>query len=115
MCTGPGRSSVPVVASGCRPADGRLARTGGTMLADHAAMPVLAVTDLDRARAFYEGTLGFSSGPEVPEGVLYRTSNGGFLVYPSAYAGTNKATAISIQLSADAFDTEVAALRTAGI
>ncbi|GEK23414.1 VOC family protein [Cellulomonas xylanilytica] len=85
------------------------------MLADHAAMPVLAVTDLDRARAFYEGTLGFSSGPEVPEGVLYRTSNGGFLVYPSAYAGTNKATAISFQLSADAFDTEVAALRTAGI
>ena len=62
------------------------------MLADHAAIPVLAVTDLDRAREFYEGTLGFSSGPEVPDGVIYRTSNGGFLVYPSAYAGTNKAT-----------------------
>ena len=39
------------------------------MLADHAAIPVLAVTDLDRAREFYEGTLGFTSGPEVPDGV----------------------------------------------
>jgi len=36
-------------------------------------------------------------------------------VYPSAYAGTNKATGISFQLSADAFDSEVAALRAAGI
>ena len=40
------------------------------MLADHAAIPVLAVTDLDRAREFYEGTLGFTSGPEVPDGVI---------------------------------------------
>ena len=85
------------------------------MLADHAAIPVLAVTDLDRARAFYEGTLGFTSGPPVPDGVLYGTSNGGFLVYPSAYAGTNKATAISFQLSAEAFDSEISALRDAGV
>jgi catechol 2,3-dioxygenase-like lactoylglutathione lyase family enzyme len=85
------------------------------MLSDHAAIPVLAVTDIERARAFYEGTLGFSSAGDVPDGVLYRTSNGGFLVYPSAYAGTNKATAISFQLSGDAFDSEVAALRAAGV
>lgn len=85
------------------------------MLSDHAAIPVLAVTDMERARAFYEGTLGFSSAGDVPDGLLYRTSNGGFLVYPSAYAGTNKATAISFQLSGDAFDSEVAALRAAGV
>ena len=85
------------------------------MLSDHSAIPVLAVTDMERARAFYEGTLGFSSEGDVPDGVVYRTSNGGFLVYPSAYAGTNRATAISFQLSADAFDTEVDALRAAGI
>ena len=54
------------------------------MLSDHASMPVLAVTDLERARAFYEGTLGFTSAGEVPDGVVYSTSNGGFLVYPSA-------------------------------
>ncbi|WP_421733731.1 VOC family protein [Cellulomonas sp.] len=85
------------------------------MLADHAAIPVLAVTDMERARAFYEGTLGFTSAGEVPDGVVYGTSNGGFLVYPSAYAGTNKATAMSFQLSGDAFDAEVAALRAAGV
>ena len=85
------------------------------MLADHTAIPVLAVTDLDRARAFYEGTLGFTPTDGAPEGVIYRTANGGFLVYPSGYAGTNKATAISFQLSGDDFDTEIAALRSSGI
>ena len=86
------------------------------MLSAHLAMPVLAVSDLDRARAFYEGTLGFAPAiDEVPEGVVYPTANGGFLVYPSSYAGTNKATAISFQIPGDAFDAEVAALRSAGI
>ncbi|WP_421741502.1 VOC family protein [Cellulomonas sp.] len=85
------------------------------MLSDHASMPVLAVTDMERARAFYEGTLGFTSAGEVPDGVVYGTSNGGFLVYPSAYAGTNRATAISFQLPTDAFDAEVDALRAAGV
>ncbi|WP_028046413.1 VOC family protein [Cellulomonas sp. URHE0023] len=86
------------------------------MLSAHPAIPVLAVTDLDRARAFYEGTLGFTArDEEIPEGVLYRSANGGFLVYPSSYAGTNKATAISFQVAGDAFDAEVAALRSAGV
>src|SRR4051794_4847093 len=86
------------------------------MLSAHLAMPVLAVTDVERARAFYEGTLGFRPGDEeVPEGVFYPTANGGFLVYPSSYAGTNKATAISFQIRGDAFADEVAALRAAGV
>lgn len=86
------------------------------MLSAHPAIPVLAVTDVERARAFYEGTLGFTPGDdEVPEGVLYTTANGGFLVYPSSYAGTNKATGISFQLPGDAFDSEVSALRSAGV
>jgi len=86
------------------------------MLSDHAAIPVLAVADLDRARAFYEGTLGFTSIGGVPEGgIIYGTSNGGFLVYPSAYAGSNKATGMGFQLTTDDFDAEVAALRAAGV
>ncbi|WP_231384038.1 VOC family protein [Cellulomonas sp. URHD0024] len=86
------------------------------MLSAHPAIPVLAVTDLERARAFYEGTLGFTPGnDEIPEGVLYSTATSGFLVYPSTYAGTNKATAISFQIPGDAFDAEVAALRSAGV
>ena len=85
------------------------------MLADHNAIPVLAVTDLERARAFYEGTLRLTSVGDVPEGVMYGTANGGLLVYPSAYAGTNKATGISFQVPESVFADEIAALRSAGV
>jgi catechol 2,3-dioxygenase-like lactoylglutathione lyase family enzyme len=85
------------------------------MLTDHTAIPVLAVADLDKARTFYEQTLGLPAPQVGPDGVVYRTASGGFLVYPSAYAGTNKATGISFQVATDAFDAEVDALRSAGV
>jgi catechol 2,3-dioxygenase-like lactoylglutathione lyase family enzyme len=85
------------------------------MLSDFAPVPTLAVSDLQRAREFYEGVLGFASVGDVADGVMYPSGNGKFLVYPSAYAGTNKATAMSLQLSAEAFDAEVAALREKGV
>lgn len=81
------------------------------MLGDHNPIPTLAVKDVQKARAFYEGVLGLSPSGEPPEGVVYRAGNSMFLVYPSAYAGTNKATAMSFQVPADKFDEEVAALR----
>lgn len=90
------------------------------MLSDHLAMPCLAVRDMDRAKQFYEGTLGFRSA-EVPgmdddtTGVVYATKDGGILVYPSQFAGTNKATAASFSIADEAFDAELAALRAAGI
>jgi catechol 2,3-dioxygenase-like lactoylglutathione lyase family enzyme len=85
------------------------------MLSDAKAIPVIAVSDLDRARGFYEGKLGFASTGPTPEGVMYGTASGEFLVYPSGFAGSNKATVISFQLDAGAFDSEVAALRSAGV
>ncbi|ACZ30417.1 Glyoxalase/bleomycin resistance protein/dioxygenase [Xylanimonas cellulosilytica DSM 15894] len=85
------------------------------MLTDHPAIPVLAVSDLDRARSFYEGTLGLPDPVAAAGGVVYRTASGGFLVYPSSYAGTNQATAISFQVPLDAFDAEIDALRSAGV
>jgi catechol 2,3-dioxygenase-like lactoylglutathione lyase family enzyme len=85
------------------------------MLSDFAPVPTLAVSDLQRAREFYEGVLGFASVADVADGVMYPSGNGSFLVYPSAYAGTNKATAMSFQLSAEAFDAEAAALREKGV
>jgi catechol 2,3-dioxygenase-like lactoylglutathione lyase family enzyme len=85
------------------------------MLADYQPIPAIAVKDLERARAFYEGTLGFSPAGDVPDGVIYPAGNSSFLVYPSAYAGTNKATAMSFQVAPDAFDAEVAALRSKGL
>ena len=85
------------------------------MLSDHSPVPTLAVSDVDRARRFYEGTLGFAPDGDSPEGVMYRSGGSRFLVYPSAFAGTNKATALSFAVPADAFDDEVAALRSAGV
>ncbi len=80
------------------------------MLSDYNAIPTLAVADLDKARAFYEGATG-----DVPEGVLYSAGSGSFLVYPSPFAGTNKATAVSFQVPPEAFDAEVEALRAKGV
>ena len=85
------------------------------MLSDHPAVPVLAVTDLDRARQFYEGTLGLSPQGDAAEGVMYRAGGVDLLVYPSSYAGTNKATAVSFAVPAAAFDDEIADLRRRGV
>jgi catechol 2,3-dioxygenase-like lactoylglutathione lyase family enzyme len=90
------------------------------MLSDHSPVPTLAVSDLERARGFYEGTLKLvperSPAEDNPaDGVVYTSGSGRILVYPSSYAGTNKATAVSFEVSGDAFDAEVDALRAAGI
>ncbi len=85
------------------------------MLSDVTAMPTLPTADLDRARAFYEGVLGFVPGDDLPEGVRYRAGHGAVLVYPSQYAGTNQATALGFEVDPDRFDEEVSALRAAGV
>ena len=85
------------------------------MLSDYSPVPALAVSDLQRARDFYEGVLGFSQLGDAPDGVMYGSGSGRFLVYPSAFAGTNKATAMSLQVPDEAFDAEVDALRSKGI
>ncbi|MFP5416651.1 MAG: VOC family protein [Actinomycetes bacterium] len=86
------------------------------MLADYAPIPTLAVTDLARAREFYEGVLHLTLQREIPdEGLLFGAGSGSILVYPSAFAGTNKATAMGFDVPASAFDAEVAALRAEGV
>ncbi|GAA4407827.1 VOC family protein [Fodinibacter luteus] len=85
------------------------------MLGDHDPIATLAVKDLDKAREFYEGVLGFTPRREVAEGVLYAAGSREFLVYPSSFAGTNRATALSFQVPGDQFDAEVQALRDNGI
>ena len=85
------------------------------MLSDFTAMPTLPTADLERAKAFYEGTLGFASGvSEMGEELFYKSGASGFLVYRSAYAGTNKATSMMFQVE-EGFDAEVARLRDAGV
>lgn len=85
------------------------------MLGDHDPIPTLAVKDVQTARDFYEGVLGFSPVGEPPEGVMYTSGKTTFFVYPSSFAGTNRATAMSFQIPSDRFDAEVAALREHGI
>jgi len=85
------------------------------MLSEFTPVPTLAVRNLEQARAFYEGVLGFTPVGDAPDGVMYRAGSSQILVYPSAYAGTNKATAVSFHVPGDAFDAEVAALRASGL
>ena len=66
------------------------------LLADHDAAVTLAVRDIDAAKKFYEGTLGLHPTPDQEEGSLsYQTAKATIFVYPSQYAGTNQATAVT--------------------
>lgn len=87
------------------------------MLSDYTPIPTIPAADLDKARAFYEETLGLSDGVEVieGEGVRYKCGASAFLLYPSQFAGTNQATAMAFQVEDGGFDAEVARLRDAGI
>lgn len=85
------------------------------MLSEYPAIPTLAVSDLQRAREFYEGVLGLSVKTELPEGVSYAAGPGTIFVYTSGYAGTNQATAVSFQLPTAAFNAEVDAVRAKGV
>lgn len=63
------------------------------MLPQRTVHPTLPVSDMDRAREFYEGKLGFNVFDENEEGVFYRAAEGTFLaLYPSSYAGANPGT-----------------------
>ncbi len=84
------------------------------MLKDGQVAATLGVSDMDRARKFYSGTLGFSTAQENPGAILYQAGKGtAFFVYWSEFAGTNKATAVTINV--DDFDGAVADLRAKGI
>jgi catechol 2,3-dioxygenase-like lactoylglutathione lyase family enzyme len=89
------------------------------MLGDKNVIATLAVADLQRARDFYENTLGLKQAPGMPEGadagaVAYQAGNSAVLVYQSEYAGTNQATAASWGVGDD-FDAIVEDLKNKGV
>jgi catechol 2,3-dioxygenase-like lactoylglutathione lyase family enzyme len=84
------------------------------MLGGKDAAAVLAVSDLQRARNFYENTLGLEAAQEAPGAILYRSGGSVVLVYPSEYAGTNKATAATWAVGDD-FDSIIEALKGKGV
>ena len=86
------------------------------MIGDHTPVTTLGVSDLQRARDFYEGVLGFEAWTEMmDQGITYQSGSGAIFVYTSEFASTNKATAMMFELPGDAFDTAVADLRSKGV
>ena len=85
------------------------------MLGEKNANATIAVSDIERAKKFYEGVLGLTlaeqSGPEV---LLYRTGGTRLMVYRSQYAGTNKATAATWTFGKDV-DAIVETLKARGV
>jgi catechol 2,3-dioxygenase-like lactoylglutathione lyase family enzyme len=64
------------------------------VLAAKEAMATVAVRDLEKAKRFYEGTLGLElTDSQEQEALTYRAGGTKLLVYRSQYAGSNKATA----------------------
>jgi catechol 2,3-dioxygenase-like lactoylglutathione lyase family enzyme len=85
------------------------------MLSQITPVPTLPTSDLSRARSFYEGTLGLTPEREGMGGVAYKCGGGLMFIYESAYAGTNKATAVNFDVPLSAFDEEIGTLRQKGI
>jgi catechol 2,3-dioxygenase-like lactoylglutathione lyase family enzyme len=83
------------------------------MLGKADATPMIAVTDLDRARKFYEGKLGLKEVDNFGEGFLLKSGDTKFSVYKSEFAGTNKATALNFDVHD--INSEVRELKDKGI
>ncbi|GAA0868869.1 VOC family protein [Brevundimonas basaltis] len=65
------------------------------MLKAHNSSAIIAVSDLDRAREFYGETLGLQqSGGGDDQPLTFSTGDTTLVVYPSEFAGTNKANAV---------------------
>jgi catechol 2,3-dioxygenase-like lactoylglutathione lyase family enzyme len=69
------------------------------MLGSSPAAATIAVSDIDRARKFYEETLGLQLKMEDPGAIMYGSGNTMVLVYPSQFAGTSQATVATWMVS----------------
>jgi catechol 2,3-dioxygenase-like lactoylglutathione lyase family enzyme len=78
------------------------------------AHATIAVSDLQRAKSFYQDVLGFTPKDERSNGVRYGTADGGwFLVYPSQFAGSAQSTYMSFEV--ENLETVVKELRDRGV
>jgi catechol 2,3-dioxygenase-like lactoylglutathione lyase family enzyme len=83
------------------------------MIGERDATPMIAVKDLDRARTFYEETLGLKQLDDFGEGFMLKSGDTKVTVYRSESAGTNKATALTFDV--DDIEGEVKDLKGKGI
>ncbi|OHV58192.1 glyoxalase [Mesorhizobium sp. LCM 4576] len=85
------------------------------MLQNSNATANLAVKDLEKAKAFYDGTLGLKQVDDMGgELVVYKSGDTFINVYHSQFAGTNKATAVTWAVG-DGIEPIVKSLRSKGV
>jgi predicted enzyme related to lactoylglutathione lyase len=83
------------------------------MLGANDAIATVAVQNLQTAAQFYEGKLGLKKLSDEMEVLVYQSGKSSIMVYPSQFAGTNQATAVTWQV--DDVDGTVRALKEKGI
>jgi catechol 2,3-dioxygenase-like lactoylglutathione lyase family enzyme len=84
------------------------------MLTNAAIVPYIPVSNVARARKFYEGTLGLRPKEEYAGGVIYECGTGSWVfMYPSPGAGTSKAS--TAFWTVDDVEAEVAELKGRGV
>ncbi len=80
------------------------------MFAEARLAATLPVFDLERARRWYADKLDLRPTQEMEgQGLVYELGGGAILLYPSEYAGTNKATAAGFEVGD--FDAAIRMLR----
>ncbi len=85
------------------------------MLKDKSSSAIVAVSDIDRARRFYQDTLGLDVVDDsMGEVLVFRTGDTHLVVYRSIAAGTNRANAV-VWAVGDEVDAIVADLRKKGV
>jgi catechol 2,3-dioxygenase-like lactoylglutathione lyase family enzyme len=83
------------------------------MLGANEVCATIGVSDFAAAQKFYEEVLGLEKSKESPGGIFYKSGSGGIFVYPTTFAGTNKATYASWLV--DDVEAEVEALKAKGV
>ncbi len=84
------------------------------MLAERRVHVTLPTADIDRARAFYEGTLGFKPYSVQPTAVLYRAGEG-TLFAVSRGTALSAGTHTQMGFTTDDLEAEVAAAKALGL
>ncbi|MGZ3586010.1 MAG: VOC family protein [Candidatus Limnocylindrales bacterium] len=82
-------------------------------LQERTVRAIVPAADLDRARAFWEGKLGFVPTRELETGTIYACRDSNFVLSRSSGAGTSQATVVAF-MSQD-IEADVAALKAQGI
>ncbi len=83
-------------------------------LQEKSSSAIVAVKDAETAKAFYGDILGLTLEAESTSVLTYVTGNTRLIVYPSEFAGTNKANAV-VWSCGDEIKTIVADLREKGV